>query len=95
MEREIDRRIDTASAVMRMFHRSVMVKKELSRKGKLLIYWITYIPTFTYGHRLCVVGGWALPQRQSEKLSNLCGAQSKAGAPPHQEETDEVAWVSG
>ena len=33
MEREIDRRICAASAVMRALHRSVVVKKELSRKA--------------------------------------------------------------
>ncbi|KAI3366514.1 hypothetical protein L3Q82_000648 [Scortum barcoo] len=39
MEREIDRRIGAASAVMRSVYRTVVVKKELSRKGmKLSIY---------------------------------------------------------
>ncbi|KAI3376739.1 hypothetical protein L3Q82_000006 [Scortum barcoo] len=35
MEREIDRRIGAASAVMRSVYRTVVVKKELSRKAKL------------------------------------------------------------
>ncbi|TWW80672.1 hypothetical protein D4764_01G0004870 [Takifugu flavidus] len=38
MEREIDRRIGAASTVMRTLHRSVVVKRELSRKAKLSIY---------------------------------------------------------
>ncbi|KAI3374226.1 hypothetical protein L3Q82_006076 [Scortum barcoo] len=38
MEREIDRRIGAASAVMRSMYRTVVVKKELSRKAKLSIY---------------------------------------------------------
>ncbi|TWW66772.1 hypothetical protein D4764_20G0008040 [Takifugu flavidus] len=38
MEREIDRRIGAASAVMHALNRSVVVKKELSRKPKLSIY---------------------------------------------------------
>ncbi|TWW62666.1 hypothetical protein D4764_04G0013130 [Takifugu flavidus] len=38
MEREIDRRIGAASAVMRALNRSVVVKKELSQKAKLSIY---------------------------------------------------------
>ncbi|KAI3377171.1 hypothetical protein L3Q82_009083 [Scortum barcoo] len=38
MEREIDRRIGAASAVMRLVYRTVVVKKELSRKAKLSIY---------------------------------------------------------
>ncbi|TWW64080.1 hypothetical protein D4764_03G0010880 [Takifugu flavidus] len=37
MEREIDRRIGAASTVMRTLHRSVVVKRELSRKAKLSI----------------------------------------------------------
>ncbi|TKS65493.1 LINE-1 reverse transcriptase -like protein [Collichthys lucidus] len=55
MEREIDRRIGAASAVMRTLHRSVVVKKELSRKAKLSIYQLIYVPTLTYGHELWVV----------------------------------------
>ncbi|KAK7925725.1 hypothetical protein WMY93_008035 [Mugilogobius chulae] len=35
MEREIDRRIGTASAVMQSLYRTVVVKKELSRKCSL------------------------------------------------------------
>ncbi|KAI3363611.1 hypothetical protein L3Q82_001243 [Scortum barcoo] len=38
MEREIDRRIGAESAVMRSVYRTVVVKKELSRKAKLSIY---------------------------------------------------------
>ncbi|TWW76516.1 hypothetical protein D4764_13G0011780 [Takifugu flavidus] len=50
MEREIDRRIGAASAAMRMPHRSVAVKRELSRKAKLSIYRSIFVPTLTYGH---------------------------------------------
>ncbi|KAI3352999.1 hypothetical protein L3Q82_019575 [Scortum barcoo] len=55
MECEIDRRI-TASAVMRLVYRTVMVKKELSRKAKLSIYRSVYAPTLTYGHELWANG---------------------------------------
>ncbi|KAI3353426.1 hypothetical protein L3Q82_019953 [Scortum barcoo] len=58
MEREIeiDRRIGAASAVMRKsVYRTVVVKKELSRKAKLLIYRSIYVPTLTYGHELWVM----------------------------------------
>ncbi|KAK3533963.1 hypothetical protein QTP70_034997 [Hemibagrus guttatus] len=37
MDREIDRRIGAAAAVMRSMYRSVVVKKELSRKAKLWV----------------------------------------------------------
>uniref|UniRef100_A0A8C5HXV3 protein-glutamine gamma-glutamyltransferase n=1 Tax=Gouania willdenowi TaxID=441366 RepID=A0A8C5HXV3_GOUWI len=44
MEREIDRRIVAASAVMQSLHQFVMVKRELSRKAKLSIYRLSYVP---------------------------------------------------
>ncbi|KAK0154091.1 hypothetical protein N1851_003835 [Merluccius polli] len=52
MEREIDRRIRAASAVMRTLHGSVVVKRELSRKAKLSIYQSIFVPALTYGHEL-------------------------------------------
>ncbi|KAK3511176.1 hypothetical protein QTP70_032221, partial [Hemibagrus guttatus] len=55
MDREIDRRISAVAAVMRSMYRSVVVKKELSRKAKLSIYQSIYIPTLTYGHELWVM----------------------------------------
>ncbi|TWW71088.1 hypothetical protein D4764_17G0005710 [Takifugu flavidus] len=55
MEQEIDRRIGVASAVMRTLHRSVVVRRELSRKAKLSIYQSIFVPTLTYGHELCVM----------------------------------------
>ncbi|KAK3519769.1 hypothetical protein QTP70_003908 [Hemibagrus guttatus] len=55
MDRETDRRIGAAEAVMRSMYRSVVVKKELSRKAKLSIYQSIYIPTLTYGHELWVM----------------------------------------
>ncbi|KAK0154371.1 putative uncharacterized transposon-derived protein F52C9.6 [Merluccius polli] len=55
MEREINRRIGAASAVMRTLHGSVVVKRELSRKAKLSIYQSIFVPALTYGHELWVV----------------------------------------
>uniref|UniRef100_A0A8C6MJY5 Reverse transcriptase domain-containing protein n=1 Tax=Nothobranchius furzeri TaxID=105023 RepID=A0A8C6MJY5_NOTFU len=52
---EIDRRIGSASAVMRMVSRSIMVKRELSQKARLSIYWSIYVPILTYGHELWVM----------------------------------------
>jgi len=48
MEREMDRRIGMASAVMRALYRSIVVKRELSWKAKLSIYRSTYVPTLAY-----------------------------------------------
>ncbi|KAI3364315.1 hypothetical protein L3Q82_011116 [Scortum barcoo] len=58
MEREIDRRIGAASAVMRSVYadRTVVVKKELSRKVKLSIYQVNLtLPPSTYGQELWVM----------------------------------------
>ncbi|KAK0137077.1 hypothetical protein N1851_026739 [Merluccius polli] len=55
MEREMDRRIGAASAVMRAMYRTVVMKRELSRKSKLSIYQSIYVPTLTYCHELWVV----------------------------------------
>jgi len=71
MEREIDRRIGAASAVMRALHRSVVVKKELSRKAKLSIYQSIYVPTLTYGHELWVVTERTRSRIQAAEMSFL------------------------
>ncbi|KAI3368310.1 hypothetical protein L3Q82_007829 [Scortum barcoo] len=63
MEREIDRRIGAASAVMRSVYRTVVVKKELSRKAKLSIYRSIYAPTLTYGHEL-----WVMTERTRSRI---------------------------
>ncbi|KAK3541803.1 hypothetical protein QTP86_005516 [Hemibagrus guttatus] len=59
MDREIDRRIGAAAAVMQSMYWSVVVKKELSRKVKLSIYQSIYVPTLTYGHEL-----WVMTERE-------------------------------
>ncbi|GAA6083927.1 calmodulin-regulated spectrin-associated protein 1-B isoform X2, partial [Tachysurus ichikawai] len=63
MEREIDRRIGVSSAVMWSIYRSVVVKKELSRKAKLSIYQSIYVPTLTYGHEL-----WVMTERTRSRI---------------------------
>ncbi|KAK3568482.1 hypothetical protein QTP86_008239 [Hemibagrus guttatus] len=65
MDREIDRRIGAAATVMPSMYRSVVVKKELSRKAKLSIYQSIYVPTLTYGHEL-----WVMTERM--KLEIFC-----------------------
>ncbi|KAK3565231.1 hypothetical protein QTP86_001041 [Hemibagrus guttatus] len=63
MDREIDRRIGAAAAVMRSMYRSVVMKKELSRKAKLSIYQSIYVPTLTYGHEL-----WFMTERVRSRI---------------------------
>ena len=71
MEREIDRRIGAASAVMRALNRSVVVKRELSRKAKLSIYRSIYVPTLTYGHELWVMTERTRSRVQAAEMSFL------------------------
>nr|XP_054604257.1 uncharacterized protein LOC129165341 [Nothobranchius furzeri] len=71
LEREIDRWIGAASAVMRALYRSVVVKRELSQKEKLSIYRWIYVPTLTYGHDLWVVTERTRSRIQAAKMSFL------------------------
>ncbi|KAK3515128.1 hypothetical protein QTP70_007237 [Hemibagrus guttatus] len=71
MDREIDRRIGAAAAVMRSMYRSVVVKKELSRKAKLSIYQSIYVPTLTYGHELWVMTERVRSRIQAAEMSFL------------------------
>jgi len=69
IDREMDRRIGAASAVMRALYRSIVVKRELSRKAKLAIYRSIYVPTLTYGHEPWVVTDRMRLQIQAAKVS--------------------------
>ncbi|KAK0156590.1 Craniofacial development protein 2 [Merluccius polli] len=71
MEREIDRRIGAASAVMRTLHGSVVVKRELSQKAKLSIYQSIYVPALTYGHELWVMTERTRSRVQAAEMSFL------------------------
>ncbi|TWW78306.1 hypothetical protein D4764_11G0004270 [Takifugu flavidus] len=71
MEREIDRRIGAASAVMQTLHQSVVVKRELSRKAKLSIYRSIFVPTLTYGHELWVMTERTRSRVQAAEMSFL------------------------
>ncbi|KAK3561115.1 hypothetical protein QTP86_028310, partial [Hemibagrus guttatus] len=63
MDRKIDSRLGAAAAVMRSMYRSVVVKKELSRKAKRSIYQSIYVPTLTYGHEL-----WVMTERVRSRI---------------------------
>ena len=71
MEREIDRRIGAASAVMRALRQSVVDKRELSQKAKLSIYRSIYVPTLTYGHEVWVVTERTRSRIQAAEMSFL------------------------
>ncbi|KAK3514648.1 hypothetical protein QTP70_021558 [Hemibagrus guttatus] len=72
MDCEIDRQIGAAAAVMRSMYRSVVVKKELSRKAKLSIYQSIYVPTLTYSHELWVMTERVRSHIQAAEMSFLC-----------------------
>ncbi|KAK3546694.1 hypothetical protein QTP70_031760, partial [Hemibagrus guttatus] len=71
MDRKLDRRIGAAAAVMRSMHRSVVVKKELSRKAKLSIYQSIYVPTLSYSRELWVMTERARSWIQAAEMSFL------------------------
>uniref|UniRef100_A0A8C2ZPF1 Reverse transcriptase domain-containing protein n=1 Tax=Cyclopterus lumpus TaxID=8103 RepID=A0A8C2ZPF1_CYCLU len=71
VEREVDRRIGAAAAVKQALYRSILVKRELSRKAKLSIYWSVYVPTLTYGHELWVVTERTRSRIQAAEMSFL------------------------
>ena len=63
MEREIGRRIGAAGAVLRSLYRTVVTKRELSRKAKLSIYRSIFVPILTYGHE-----GWVMAERTRSRV---------------------------
>ena len=63
MEREIDRQIGVVSAVMRTLSLAVVVKRELSQKATLSIYWSIFVLTLTSGHKL-----WVLTERTGSRV---------------------------
>ena len=49
-DKELDTRIGKASAVMRALHCLVVMKRELSKKAKLLIFKAVFVPILAYVH---------------------------------------------
>nr|XP_054588625.1 uncharacterized protein LOC129153273 isoform X2 [Nothobranchius furzeri] len=70
-DREIDRWIGSASAVMRTLNQSVVVKGELIQKARLSIYRSIYVPILTYGHELWVMTERTRSRIQAAKMSFL------------------------
>lgn len=84
IEREIDRQMDAASAVMPSLCRSVFgEERDLSRNAKLSIYHSIRVPTPSYGHELWLMterfrlqilvakialGGWVHPHMHSQEF---------------------------
>ena len=49
---------ELASAVMRALHYSVVMKRELLKKAKLLIFKAVFVPILTHGHE-----SWVMTER--------------------------------
>ena len=70
-EKEISRRIGAAGAVLQSLNRTVVKKKELSRKAKLSVFRAIFVPTLTYGHEVWVMTERIRLQLQAVKMSFL------------------------
>ena len=54
-DEKLDVRSGKASEVMQALHHSVVLKRELSRKAKLAVYKLVFVPILTYGHKSLVM----------------------------------------
>ena len=70
-DEELDTRIGKVSAVMRALHYSVVMKRELSKKEKLLIFKAVFVPILTYGHESWVMTKRVRSQAQASKMRFL------------------------
>ncbi|KAI3362911.1 hypothetical protein L3Q82_011507 [Scortum barcoo] len=97
MEREIDRRIGAASAVMRSVYRTVVVKKELSRKAKALdlpVNLRSHPHLWEVFRQACVPPGGGPVGKTQDTLERLYVSRlawERLGIPP--EELEEVSGV--
>lgn len=79
-EQEVDRWIGVA--VLQTLFQSVVVKRELNTKPKLMIYWSVYMPSLTHGHELLVGKGCFLWSAATERIQSevdslvCCGSLS-------------------
>ena len=67
-DEELDTRVGKASAVMRVLLRSVVMKRELSKKAKLSIFKTVFVPILTHGHE-----SWVITCRSSCFSQWRCG----------------------
>ena len=70
-EKEISRRIGAAGAVLQSLYRTVVTKRELSRKAKLSVFRAIFVPTLTYGHEVWVMTERIRSRIQAAEMSFL------------------------
>ena len=66
-----DQRVGAVGVVLHALCRKVVMKRELSQKAKLSIYWSVFVHTLTYGHELWVMTERMRSQVQAAKISFL------------------------
>ena len=67
-DEELDVRSCKASAVMRVLHQSVVLKRALSRKAKLSAFKSIFVPILTYGHESLVTIERMQSQMQASEM---------------------------
>ena len=102
LEQEMNRRIGASSAIMRALLRSIVVKRELSQKAKLSIYWSIFVPTLTCSHEIWIVTERMRSQIQAAEMGflqkvaglglRIRGREllNRAAAPPHRR--SQLRW---
>lgn len=78
MEREMDRQLGGSSALMWVLRWTVMVKRELRQKAKLLVYRSVYVPALTYVYGLLLMTITMRLWVQAAKMCFLCSRCSFA-----------------
>ena len=67
----MDVRSGKASTVMRALHHSIVLKRELLQKAKLLALKSIFVPIFTYGHESLVMTERMRSQMQASEMRFL------------------------
>jgi len=69
--KEIDTWISKANLVLREFHRSVVMKREITNTAKLSVIKSVFVPILTYGYESCVMTERVLSQVQTSEVGFL------------------------
>ena len=85
-------RISKAGAVMHALHRSVVMKRELSSKAKLVVFRSIFVPILTYGHEFRVMTKRMRSRVQASKW-DFC-VESKEYQRTLLDKVSRIAWGS-
>ena len=62
-DKKLHVRLGKASAIMRDLHHLVVLKRKLSKKAKLSVFKLIFVPILTYGHE-----SWAMAERVPSQM---------------------------